>query len=215
MPGLGKSRSSRSRATSISQASEVYENGTEDLPNLHFDRHLYQPLLVEGDEAIKSTPVGMKDSETKLVEGLRRYCRTSLKEGDNKVFLLRNLSRGKGVGFFRTAGFYPDFIVWRRDGDRQRIVFVEPHGMRNDDAPDHNHKIRLYRDLEEISARLSQDPGHEGLELDSFMVSATPFDDLKKRWNGEWTRDDFAGEHILFEDDLEGRMPLILYGGDA
>ncbi len=198
----------------ISQADEIYEDETEHLPNVHFDRHLYQPLLLEGDDAIKSAPAGLKDSERVFVEKLRNYCRAET-NGDGKVFLLRNLSRGKGIGFFKTAGFYPDFIVWVKRGGRQRIVFVEPHGMRNDDAPDHNDKIQLHRDLEDISTRLSEEPGHEGVELDSFMVSATPFEDLKTQWNGIWDRDRFAEIHILFEDDLEGRMPRILYGGDT
>ncbi len=198
-------------ANLISQADEIYEDETEHLPNVYFDRHLYQPLLLEGDEAIKSTPVGLKESERVFVEKLRNYCRTET-NGDGKVFLLRNLSRGKGIGFFKTAGFYPDFIVWSKSGEKQRIVFVEPHGMRNDDAPDHNDKIQLHRDLEEISARLSKVSGHEGVELDSFMVSATPFEDLRTQWNGTWDRGRFAEIHILFEDDLEGRMPLILHG---
>ncbi len=196
----------------ISQVDEVYKAETKHLPNVYFDRHLYQPLLVEGDD-IKSTPVGLKDSERTFIEKLRNHCR-SHPEGNGEIFLLRNLSRGKGVGFFKTAGFYPDFIVWSKNGTKQRITFVEPHGMRNDDAPDHNDKVKLHADLKKMSPRLAKD-GYGGVELDSFIISATPFEDLKSLRDGTWKREDFVKRHILFEDDLEERMPLILYGGEA
>jgi hypothetical protein len=45
------------------------------------------------------------------------------------------------VSFYDTSDFYPDFILWVKDGDRQRVVFVEPHGMRNDDAPPYSDKV--------------------------------------------------------------------------
>jgi hypothetical protein len=196
----------------ISQVDEVYKAETKHLPNVYFDRHLYQPLLVEGDD-IKSTPVGLKDSERTFIEKLRNHCR-SHPEGNGEIFLLRNLSRGKGVGFFKTAGFYPDFIVWSKNGTKQRITFVEPHGMRNDDAPDHNDKVKLHADLKKMSPRLAKD-GYEGVELDSFIISATPFEDLKSLRDGTWEREDFAERHILFEDDLEERMPLILHGDET
>ncbi|MDQ3509481.1 MAG: hypothetical protein M3494_15960 [Actinomycetota bacterium] len=53
------------------------------------------------------------------------------------------------------------------------------------------------------------------MELDSFIISATPFEDLKSLRDGTWEREDFAERHILFEDDLEERMPLILHGDET
>ena len=48
------------------------------------------------------------------------------------------------MGFFEDSGFYPDFILWIKTGDAQRIVFVEPHGMLHENAPEHSQKIGLY-----------------------------------------------------------------------
>ena len=59
----------------------------------------------------------------------RMRCRTA-----PSCFLLRNLTRGKGVGFFDSSGFYPDFILWVKGKDGQRIVFIDPHGMRQEKA---------------------------------------------------------------------------------
>ncbi len=195
----------------VSRAEEIYEQDVKKLPSIHFDRYLYQPLLVERDDDIKSTPQALNESETNFVAALRSYCRNgegALPSG-REIFLLRNLSRGKGIGFFNTTGFYPDFILWVKEGDRQRIVFVEPHGMRNDDAPEHNDKIGLHKELQKLSGDIADRQSKE-LTLDSYIISATPFDELKRRWSDGWTLERFAEEHILFEDGLEEKMHLLI-----
>lgn len=211
-------RSSRELITEltvlIEGADEIYREESKKLHDVHFDRHLYQPLLVEkkGGE-IKSAPTGLKESELNFIRSLREYCADQPRE-DRKLFLLRNLSRGKDIGFFKTAGFYPDFILWVKDGERQRIVFVEPHGMRNDDPPGSNDKIRLHRDLRALSPEVSKRSGVANVHLDSYMISATPFEVLKTQWgNGkEWTTEGFANEHVLFEKDLDQNMRLLVEG---
>jgi hypothetical protein len=185
------------------------------LPNVFFDRHLYQPLLKDRGEEVKVSPPGLEESEEKFISALRDYCadRNGGPPPGTRLFLLRNLTRSKGVGFFDTSGFYPDFILWIKYADgSQKVVFVEPHGMRNDDAPDYNDKVRLYKVLEKLSADVEQRQGLKNVYLDSYIISATPFDVLKKRWGGEWTRERFAGEHILFEDDLRARIRLLIEG---
>ncbi len=37
-----------------------------------------------------------------------------------ELYLLRNLSKGRGVGFFEAGNFHPDFILWLLGGDRSR-----------------------------------------------------------------------------------------------
>ena len=32
--------------------------------------------------------------------------------GTRELYLLRNLSKGRGVGFFEAGNFHPDFILW-------------------------------------------------------------------------------------------------------
>ena len=116
----------------IADCDALYDDDQGKLPRIHFDRHLYQPLLVESfDGKIRMSPAGLPESERQFVAHLKDYCGSesnSLPHGA-ELFLLKNQSRGRGVGFFETSGFYPDFILWIRNGDKQRIVFIEPHGM--------------------------------------------------------------------------------------
>jgi len=59
----------------------------------------------------KSIPVKLNKGETKFVEHLREFFnRNKNLLGSIDIFLLRNLSR-KGIGFFISSGFYPDFII--------------------------------------------------------------------------------------------------------
>ncbi len=181
-----------------------------DLPHVFFDRHLYQPLLKDRGDEVKVSPSGLEPSEQEFVEALERYLNGTGTRRDEKVFLLRNLSRGKGVGFFDAAGFYPDFILWVKYTDgSQKAVFVEPHGMRNDNPPPKNDKVELYLALRDLSDRLAGKDGRE-VFLDSYIVSATPYGELNDKWGGGWMRDDFARKHVLFEDELDARIPALL-----
>ena len=190
----------------ITNCHELYENETNDLPRIHFDRHLYQPLLLESGDNIKMSPSGLKVSEKEFVVDLREYWE---KEKDNslaglEVFLLRNQSRGQGVGFFENSGFYPDFILWVKEDDRQSIIFIEPHGMLHALAYEHDDKARLHERLPELAEGISQHDRSLNVSLDSFIISATPYEDLYQRYNGgKWDREKFAEAHILFPERNE------------
>ena len=187
----------------IADCNNLYQQEQGRLPRIHFDRHLYQPLLVEGN-GVTSSPPGLTSSERGFVEDLRSYCqsRPSNMPTGAELYLLRNLTRGKGVGFFETSGFYPDFILWVKSNDRQRIVFIEPHGMLNEVAYAHDEKARVHERLPELAQQIAARSSNHNVELDSFIVSATPYEDLRKRYGeGQWTKDDFAAKHILFPDD--------------
>lgn len=188
----------------IDEGQRIYETETRELPNIHFDRHLYQPLLLERDVRIQSEPPGLKPSEAKFVRDLREF--VSREAGGllagKEVFLLRNLSRGKGIGFFESEGFYPDFILWVKHNSRQRIVFVEPHGMLREKAYWTSDKARLHERLRSLSQTWGERTGLNGVTLDSFIVSATPYNTLRDYYgDGNWTREGFAEKHILFSDD--------------
>lgn len=188
-----------------------------DLPDVPFDRHLYRPLLKDRGEEVKVSPPGLEESEERFVAALRDYCagKNGGPRPGTELFLLRNLTRSKGVGFFDTAGFYPDFILWVKDENgSQRVVFVEPHGMRNDDPPPNNEKVDLYLWLEDLSDRIEARDGSRGVSLDSYIVSATPFRELSKKWGEGWTRERFAKRHVLFEDDLEDRISILFQPRD-
>ena len=196
------------------------ETDGTSLPRIYFDQHLYQPLLVEKDGTpLKMSPPGLTGSEQRFVDDLKQYWDKKRDDGpdDAEVFLLRNQSRGAGVGFFEESGFYPDFILWVKSVGAQRVVFVEPHGMRQENAPEHSDKIGLYKRLRELGATMRERSASDDVTLDSFIVSETPYEALSKRWRGNWSRSDFATEHILFPERkgeydyvaeiVEGRVP--------
>jgi len=185
----------------IQEADAVYRQDTRELPSIHFDRHLYQPLLVERGDKVRSEPPGLNESERRLVEDLRTYCRSERDKSlaDKEVYLLRNLSRGKGIGFFDTRGFYPDFILWVKDASAQRIVFIEPHGMLHAEAYIHDDKARLHESLPELAEAMGARTGLKNVMLDSYIISATPYDDLRLKYDdGTWDKKRFAEAHILF-----------------
>lgn len=138
---------------------EAYAGDAGNLPHVFFDRHLYQPLLKDRSDEIKVSPPGLEESEEKFIAALESYCRKNGGPDSRKLFLLRNLTKGKGVGFFDTVGFYPDFILWVKHADgSQKVVFVEPHGMRNDDPPPYNEKVDLHLALRDLSGRIGLPP---------------------------------------------------------
>lgn len=189
--------------TLIEEADAIYRSDQVTLPTIYFDRHLFQPLLVQSDEKIVSTPIGLTDSERRFVSDLRSYWRSSegLSATNSELFLLRNLGRGRGVGFFEGRGFYPDFILWIKENGKQRIVFVEPHGMIHAGPYRHDHKARLHERLAKLGESISARTGVYGVSLDSFIISATSYDDLHKVYDdGSWNIQKFADHHILFFD---------------
>ncbi len=187
----------------IEEADSIYQSDQFTLATSYFHGHLFQPLLVQSDEKIVRTRVGLSDSERRFVSDVRNYWRSL--EGpsatNSELFLLRNLGRGRGVGFFEGRGFYPDFILWIKENGKQRIVFVEPHGMIHAGPYRHDHKARLHERLATLGESISARTGVYRVSLDSFIISATSYDDLHKVYDdGSWDIQKFADHHILFFD---------------
>ena len=185
----------------IDEVDRVYKEETGKLPRIHFDRHLYQPLLVEHGDKVSITPPGLKDSEAQFVRDLKNYWNAEKHKSlaTAELFLLRNLARGKGIGFFEERGYYPDFILWLMAGKTQRIVFVEPHGMLHAESYDHDDKARLHERLPELAREIGLRSKRKNIMLDSYIISATPYSDLRKKYDdGTWNRQRFAEAHILF-----------------
>jgi len=67
------------------------------------------------------------------------------------VFLLHNLSRGSGIGFSEERGSHPDFILWIAAGEKQHIVFIEPHGMLYGGTHQHDEKAQLHERLPDLA----------------------------------------------------------------
>jgi len=73
----------------IEEGDRIYEQKVRELPTIHFDRHLYQPLLVEQGDKVRSKPRGLKESECQFVDDLRAYCHEEKDKSlaDTEVFL--------------------------------------------------------------------------------------------------------------------------------
>jgi hypothetical protein len=48
------------------------------------------------------------------------------------------------------------------------------------------------------------------VEVDGWIVSATPLPDLKKQWNVDWNEDQFAERHIVFPSQGAKHVDRIL-----
>ena len=190
----------------------------------HFGDHLFQPLLVDAaidhnaaapyrtqQSQLIVTPALLTESEQKFVEMLRQYW-TENKDtahAGERIFLLRNLSKGKGVGFFESEGFYPDFILWHLLADgRQRLVFIEPHGMRQEDAPDVCNKVKIAREISEHLQPAILATGCPITEVTAFIISATSFDELSRKHGTGWTVERYAKHHILFPASIAATPAL-------
>ncbi|MDF1552466.1 MAG: DEAD/DEAH box helicase family protein [Deferrisomatales bacterium] len=161
-----------------------------------FGPHLYQPLLYLEQKVVEVTPVPLNKGERQFVEDLKAFYENAAGffEG-TELYLLRNLSKGRGVGFFEAANFHPDFILWLLIGDRQHVVFVDPKGIRNLDGGFDDRKIMFYEGVKEIEARL----GDPNVDLNSFIVSNTPSHVTAKQWRVD--KPAMQARHILFQEE--------------
>lgn len=192
----------------IKEAKKIYTQQTHTLPNIHFDRHLYQPLLVWREDKIEVVPPRLEESEERFVEELKQFALNGRIPADKELFLLRNLGKGKGIGFFNNFGVYPDFILWIKESNGQKLIFIEPHGMRHEKSYSQDDRARLHEELKKLEADLHERTKTKNISLDSYIISATKYDDLKPHYGeGDWSKDKFTEHHILFfEDDY---LPLI------
>ena len=168
------------------------------------DRNHAVPYRNEQSDLIV-TPALLTDSEQQFVELLREYwaANKDTVHAGQRTYLLRNLSKGKGVGFFESEGFYPDFILWHILSDgRQRLVFIEPHGMRQEDAPDVNNKVKIAREIGQHLNEAIRASGCPIAEVTAFIISATPFKELSRKHGAGWTKERYAEHHILFSDTI-------------
>lgn len=166
----------------------------QGLKAIWFSQHLYQPLLHLARKVVDVSPLPLDTSERRFVEDLKAFHDDGGGFFDDKeLYLLRNLSRGRGVGFFEAGNFHPDFILWLLVGDQQRIAFVDPKGIRNLGASDP--KIRFHETIKEIERRL----GDPGVRLSSFIVSNTPSHTMQLLWDVD--KATMTARNILFQEE--------------
>jgi catechol 2,3-dioxygenase-like lactoylglutathione lyase family enzyme len=159
-----------------------------------FGRHLYQPLLFLDGGVVEISPAPLNKGERRFVEDLKAFHDANPAYfAKRELYLLRNMSKGRGVGFFEAGNFHPDFIVWQLTDGHQRVAFVDPKGIRNVGLQDP--KISFFETVKEIENRL----GDRGVVLDSFIVSNTPSHVMCKQWSIE--KSEMAKRHIVFQDE--------------
>ncbi|MFO0857234.1 MAG: DEAD/DEAH box helicase family protein [Phycisphaerales bacterium] len=172
----------------------------EFFKGIMFGQHLYQPLLHFSDGVLKSgvvevSPVSLNKGEKDFVGHLAEYFSRNKKMfKDRELYLLRNLTRGRGVGFFEAGNFYPDFVLWVVDGKRQLVSFIDPKGLMNLQGRGDDPKIEFYKSIKQIEADL----GDASVTLNSFIISTTSLGDL---WGWKLTKEQFEDHHVLFQED--------------
>ncbi len=164
------------------------------LKAIWFDRHLYQPLLFLDGGAVKISPAPLNRGERRFVEDLQTFCKANPDFFAGKeLYLLRNLSRGRGVGFFEAGNFHPDFIVWQVTVIHHDTATTELYTTRYVGRKDP--KISFYQTVKEIEKRL----GHPGVVLDSYIVSNTSSYEMEKQWG--ISKSEMLQRHILFQHE--------------
>ncbi len=164
------------------------------LRSIAFNRHLYEPLLYAKNDLIEIKPTVLEnEGERDFVLDLKAFVSSyrDMLEG-KEMYLLRNMSRGRGIGFFEASNFYPDFILWLLSGTRQYINFIDPKGLRNLEGPD-DPKIRFHETIKELEYQL----GDTDVTLNSFIISSTRHRDVA--W---WVnKEEFERRNVLFQSD--------------
>jgi hypothetical protein len=166
-----------------------------------FGQHLYQPLVYINSDIIEVKPVALNEGERDFVLDLQQFCAQN--KGyfkDKELYLLRNMSRGRGIGFFEAGNFYPDFIMWVLGDGKQYINFIDPKGLRNMKGPD-DPKIAFYKTIKSMESDLrAQDPK---VTLNSFIISNTRLPEVSW-WGGGMTKELFEDRHVLFMQEDKG-----------
>jgi hypothetical protein len=167
----------------------------QSLHAIAFGRHLYEPLIYVGNDLIEVKPVVLEnEGERDFVLDLQAFCETKKEALKGKeLYLLRNMSRGRGIGFFEAGNFYPDFILWLLAGDRQYVSFIDPKGLRNLEGPE-DPKIRFHLTIKDLERQL----GDPAVVLNSFIVSSTRVPEVAW-WDDGMTKDEFEARNVLFQ----------------
>jgi hypothetical protein len=193
-------RSQEEIVTKLTELKAIIESGNlkpwefSGMKAIWFGKHLYEPLLYLDQNIVEVSPVALNKGERNLVEDVKAFHDGTLQFfADKELYLLRNLSKGRGVGFFEAGNFHPDFILWLIMGGRQFIAFIDPKGIRNLGFNDP--KIQFFQTIKDIERRLAE----PSVTLSSFIISNTPSHVMRLLWAVEKPAMD--SRNILFQDE--------------
>ncbi|HDQ06357.1 MAG TPA: helicase SNF2 [Candidatus Bathyarchaeota archaeon] len=166
--------------------------------NAYYQKHLYQPLLINENKDITLIPSGLNEGEAKFVDDLVEYLNKN-PINDKEIYLLRNSTKSKGIGFYAEHSFYPDFIMWIKNKDQQKILFIDPKGLTHIefDQEKDEQKLSLHKHLKnEIQPKLNNNK----VSLDAYTISVTEWKTVKDLSDLNLSIPEFAKKHhILFQ----------------
>ncbi|MBI4334178.1 MAG: DEAD/DEAH box helicase family protein [Chloroflexi bacterium] len=183
----------------------LHKEDRETLPRIHFDQHLYVPILLQGKKIDRISPAGLVESEGKFVSGLKQYLKLNAASfSDTEIYLLRNIPQS-GVGFqLKWHGFYPDFIMWLKKGRNQTVLFVDPKGLEHEKELD-TEKIQFKNGIKEMELRL----GRKNVRLESYILSDTRHQQLADGRKDAPSKDKYIEDHVLFLEDANWPEQLL------
>lgn len=177
------------------------------LRSFSFDRHLYKPLIHIRNSEIKVMPVALNKGENQFVVDLKNFFENNEEVfKDKELYLLRNLSRGRGIGFFQAHNFYPDFIMWLVHEGRQYITFIDPKGLKFCSRGLDDPKIRFFKEIKTLESQI----GDGDVVLGSFIIFVTPYQYLGW-WGNNFKKADLENNHILFQEEAVGYVKKLIY----
>lgn len=195
----------------LEQLKQAIENGNlRDISfgkfrAVFFGRHLYEPLIYCNESLVEVKPVALNEGERDFVMDLRKFYddNTGFFSG-KELYLLRNMSRGRGIGFFEAGNFHPDFILWLLAENRQFVSFIDPKGLLNVRGTG-DPKIQFYQTIKGLEQRL----GDPNVTLNSFILSVTPYGQVSW-WDGKMTLAQFESRNVFFREQDGAHIGKIL-----
>jgi len=151
----------------------AYHIGAAQVELLNLGFHAYAPLLhVQPEREMKITPLPLNHGEARFVDLLKEVVHDrGLDElAGKEIFLMRNMSRGKGISFFNDCAFYPDFILWLKDHAAQDVLFIDPKGLLRYDAGVDS-KVDLHKNIKQTQRKLQRNAPE--LFLHSYVWTST------------------------------------------
>jgi hypothetical protein len=166
------------------------------LEKVLFESHLYEPLLRLEEGIPQVSPKPLNGGESRFINDLKVFQAANQNVFENmELYLLRNLTRGRGIGFFEAGNFYPDFIMWLVRAGTQEIIFIDPKGLSHHGVDDP--KILFHKTIKEIEVRLADTSVH----LHSIIVSGTSAATLSSLWG--LSKSEIQSRNIIFQEDAD------------
>ena len=130
--------------------------------------HVYWPLISQYEKQVQVSPNALNEGEHQLTLHYQQLVTEKGLKGNS--WLMRNMSRGRGIGFFEESGFYPDFIWWLTDSKgNQHITFLDPHGLGRTYGLN-DPKIRLAQTIKEEEKSIRERTRKEDFFLHSYVI---------------------------------------------